>query len=1082
MTGVESNAEAEPADTASADDGVPTGRTRSSPRSRWRKKRWMVPFAVLVLLTVTILALWLARERIAGDVIEDQLAAFDLPATYEIESIGPEAAVLTDLVVGDPRAPDFTAERVVVRLEQRLGTPEIGRVILTRPRLYGVLRGGRVSFGSLDEVIYRESDAPPGLPEIDIAIRDGRGLIETRYGAIGLKLDGEGRIDDGFSGTIAASAPDINADGCAIAGATLYGALATKDGAPSFEGPLRFRSLDCGDVSLAAGSAQLEARSDAALADLSGTAGLRLGRASAGAYAANGIGGRVRASLRGDVLAVEHTLALRGAASPYATAALVTLDGALRSDRSLDRLDWRGDVESNGLRLGARSDAAIAELGSSGAGTLVAPIAKRVADILRRESRGSAFAADLSARYGPTGATLVMPRGALRGGSGTRLMSLSRVEAQFRDGAPPLLAGNIAMGGAGLPFVNGRMERRATGDTEFRLAMRRYEAGGSALEIPRLTLAQANSGALRFTGEAIASGPLPGGSTRNLRLPIEGRWMPGGALAMWPGCTDVGFDSLTLANLTLERRRLTLCPPPGSAIVRNGPDGLRIAAGAPSLDLAGRLGSTPIRLVSGPVGFAYPGVITARELDVSLGPVGTAARFVVSGLDARFGEDIAGTFSDADVTLDAVPLDIGEATGNWRYRDGRLELAEGSFILTDRADPDRFEPLVARDATLALEDNLITAYAELRNPASDRIVTGADIRHDLSTGRGHADLAIEGLRFDPLLQPDDLSRLALGVVANARGIVSGAGRVDWGANGVTSSGQLTTDALDFAAAFGPVKGASGTIRFTDLFSLTTAPGQKLRVASINPGIEVLDGEVEFALRDWQFLSVEGGRWPFMGGELILREVDLNFGVEEERRYVFEIVGLDAGAFIDQMDIGNLGATGTFDGTIPIVFDAQGNGRIEGGLLLSRAPGGNLSYVGELTYEDLSPIANFAFDALRSLDFRQMRLAMDGPLTGEIVTRVRFDGVSQGQGALSNFITRRLAALPLQFRVNIRAPFYQLITSLKSLYDPAAVRDPRELGLLSSDGTRLLRREVSGEEVEERIEEDDIVPQGPGTRP
>ena len=133
MTGVESHAEAEPADTASADAGVPTGRSRSSPRSRWRKKRWMVPFAVLVLLTVTILALWLARERIAGNVIEDQLAAFDLPATYDIESIGPEAAVLTDLVVGDPRAPDFTAERVVVRLEQRLGEADRDRGAAAHP-------------------------------------------------------------------------------------------------------------------------------------------------------------------------------------------------------------------------------------------------------------------------------------------------------------------------------------------------------------------------------------------------------------------------------------------------------------------------------------------------------------------------------------------------------------------------------------------------------------------------------------------------------------------------------------------------------------------------------------------------------------------------------------------------------------------------------------------------------------------------------------------------------------------------------------------------------------------------------------
>ena len=96
---------------------------------------------------------------------------------------------------------------------------------------------------------------------------------------------------------------------------------------------------------------------------------------------------------------------------------------------------------------------------------------------------------------------------------------------------------------------------------------------------------------------------------------------------------------------------------------------------------------------------------------------------------------------------------------------------------------------------------------------------------------------------------------------------------------------------------------------------------------------------------------------------------------------------------------------------------------------TRPPGGTVSYVGDLTYEDLSPIANFAFDALKSLDYSQMRIVMEGPLTGEIVTRVRFDGVRQGDAARSNFVTRRLAALPLQFRINVRAQFYQLLTNL-----------------------------------------------------
>ena len=118
------------------------------------------------------------------------------------------------------------------------------------------------------------------------------------------------------------------------------------------------------------------------------------------------------------------------------------------------------------------------------------------------------------------------------------------------------------------------------------------------------------------------------------------------------------------------------------------------------------------------------------------------------------------------------------------------------------------------------------------------------------------------------------------------------------------------------------------------------------------------------------------------------------------------------------------------------------------------------------------MADFAFDALRSLDYSRMRLVMEGPLTGEIVTRVRFDGISQGEGTASNFITRRLARLPLRFRINIRAQFYQLINSMKSLYDPAAVRDPRELGLLSDDGSRLIRREITGEEAGPEDDPDD----------
>jgi hypothetical protein len=328
----------------------------------------------------------------------------------------------------------------------------------------------------------------------------------------------------------------------------------------------------------------------------------------------------------------------------------------------------------------------------------------------------------------------------------------------------------------------------------------------------------------------------------------------------------------------------------------------------------------------------------------------------------------------------------------------------------------------------------------MREPLSQRPVVRADIRHDLGSGIGRAGLAMDEVLFDQKLQPEALSRLLLGVVANAEGKVRGAGRIDWTPLVTSSTGYFATDVLDFAAAFGPVKGASGRVEFTDLLGLITAPDQRLKVAAINPGIEVNDGELRFEMRANNVLEVLGGQWPFLDGTLTLEPTRMQLGVAETRRYTLRIAGLDAARFVERMDMGNISATGTFDGVLPLVFDEKG---------------GNVSYVGALSYRDLSAMANFAFDALKSLNYRRMQIDLSGPLEGEIVTRVAFDGIGQGASARRNFITKQIARLPIKFNVNLRAPFFKLVGSLRSLYDPGAVRDPRELGLLGGDGKPVL---------------------------
>jgi hypothetical protein len=142
------------------------------------------------------------------------------------------------------------------------------------------------------------------------------------------------------------------------------------------------------------------------------------------------------------------------------------------------------------------------------------------------------------------------------------------------------------------------------------------------------------------------------------------------------------------------------------------------------------------------------------------------------------------------------------------------------------------------------------------------------------------------------------------------------------------------------------------------------------------------------------VQVNGAQWPFMGGRLSLEPTTLRFALAENRNFTLVIDGLDAAQFVSRMEMANISATGVFDGRLPVVFDANG-----GTSWAVRSPraGGNVSYVGALTYKDLSFMANYAFQALRSLDYKHMTIALRGDIAGDFVTQVQFGGVSQGRG-------------------------------------------------------------------------------------
>lgn len=154
----------------------------------------------------------------------------------------------------------------------------------------------------------------------------------------------------------------------------------------------------------------------------------------------------------------------------------------------------------------------------------------------------------------------------------------------------------------------------------------------------------------------------------------------------------------------------------------------------------------------------------------------------------------------------------------------------------------------------------------------------------------------------------------------------------------------------------------------------------------------------------------------------------------------------------------MSATGTFDGIMPLIFNAKG-GRVSGGVLVARQQGmpplimpegvlpsipcdptrqsGVLSYVGPVSNEQLGVMGKMAFDALKNLQYKCLTILMDGALDGEMVTNVVFNGVNRGKlGDAPVGITRNFIGLPFIFNVRISAPFRGLMGTAQSFIDPS----------------------------------------------
>jgi hypothetical protein len=178
----------------------------------------------------------------------------------------------------------------------------------------------------------------------------------------------------------------------------------------------------------------------------------------------------------------------------------------------------------------------------------------------------------------------------------------------------------------------------------------------------------------------------------------------------------------------------------------------------------------------------------------------------------------------------------------------------------------------------------------------------------------------------------------------------------------------------------------------------------------------------------------------MGGRLILRETILNFSRPTAKRLTFEVVGFDAKRFIDTFGFQGIEITGTFDGVLPMIFDENG-GRVVGGRLDSREPGGQFNYNG--TKPKAGIAVGLAFDLLSNMRYHQMTIRLDGDLAGEFASRFEIGEVSLGNrgGFVAGLVRNAFKKVPLKVNLNVKGPFRALVQMAKGFKDPSAVIQP-----------------------------------------
>lgn len=394
-----------------------------------------------------------------------------------------------------------------------------------------------------------------------------------------------------------------------------------------------------------------------------------------------------------------------------------------------------------------------------------------------------------------------------------------------------------------------------------------------------------------------------------------------------------------------------------------------------------------------PTDLSYGGGVTLRNSRFAITAGREPTNLILSDIPAR----INGGTNRLAV---AVGPAQAELPGHAIHAEGvaiKLAAADGVTVDIDIGDIRQKSPApviipMQLQASVKSTNGLARFSAHLHDK-SETISIRATGEHDLAHAKGSATVKSTRITFLPtVLQPADLFPVIGNQLQDTDGYFEGKASLQWQDGVIESSAEILVDITALETDEVRLENAATVITFDSLFPPSTPPGQEIHVGILDIGIPLTGGRIEFQVAREGYITAALRELDLFGGRI---ETDL-FTVPAKLdgfTIPLEVNGVRLDSLLAATKVGDLTATGTLNGQIPVVFE-DGRVFVRNGVLESAAGGGLIQYrpegVGPALSDANEGTALF-LDIVRNFQYDSVRVTIDEQASGDIPFEFKIKG-------------------------------------------------------------------------------------------